>query len=133
MPVRKGYTNNPYRRPKGSPNRTTAEVREVLVIVFNTRLNALQKNLAGMDPVHQVDFLFRLLPYIVPILNPINPESTGPAEYQDEMFQTAEKLFKNKRNWHRPGNENKGHLEQIHFKRSMQKKIGGSAQMNDYI
>ena len=62
----KGHTNNPNGRPKGKPNRTTAEVKEFMTKFVSRNLDGLQQDLDSLDPKDRILFIEKLLQYIIP-------------------------------------------------------------------
>lgn len=56
-------------RPKGSPNKTTIEVREAIAQIAQQNVGAVHKWLAEIDdPAKRLDLYLRLLEYHVPKL-----------------------------------------------------------------
>jgi len=53
-------------RAKGTPNKVTREVRDVLKDIVNGELEALPKRLAKLSDVDRVAVLMKLLAFIVP-------------------------------------------------------------------
>jgi hypothetical protein len=53
-------------RSKGTPNRTTAETKELLQKIVNKEIDSLSSLLAKLEPNERVNALAKLLPYIVP-------------------------------------------------------------------
>ena len=62
----KGHTNNPNGRPKGKPNRTTAEVKEFMTKFVSRNLDGLQQDLDSLDLKDRILFIEKLLQYIIP-------------------------------------------------------------------
>lgn len=53
-------------RTKGTPNKTSAQAREVLQNVIGKELDKLGTLLAKLEPIERVNALAKLLPYILP-------------------------------------------------------------------
>ena len=53
-------------RTKGTPNKTSAQAREVLQSVVGKELDKLGTLLAKLEPIERVNALAKLLPYILP-------------------------------------------------------------------
>ncbi len=53
-------------RVKGTPNKSTAEARELLQKVLGKELDKLGLMLAKLEPVERVNALAKLLPYVLP-------------------------------------------------------------------
>lgn len=62
----KGHTNNPNGRPKGKPNKLTAELRQLLKNTLAGELEQIPKLLSELPARERLDMLVRLLPFIVP-------------------------------------------------------------------
>ena len=82
-------------RVKGTPNKTTAEARELLQKIVGKELDKLGTLLSGLEPIERVNALAKLLPYILPkSLNVIVEEKPPMTEAQRlfRMKQLKEKL-----------------------------------------
>ena len=53
-------------RSKGTPNRTTAETKELLQKIVGKELDKLGFLLEKLEPIERVNAIAKLLPYIVP-------------------------------------------------------------------
>jgi hypothetical protein len=61
-----GKTNNPNGRPKGTPNRTTAELRELITTLFESKYEAFTSALNELEPKDKVDAYFKLMSFVLP-------------------------------------------------------------------
>lgn len=68
-------------RKAGTPNKTTAEARELLQKVVGKELDKLGTLLAGLEPIDRVNALAKLLPYILPKQSEI---TVGPKQEMTE-------------------------------------------------
>ncbi|EKT4498923.1 MULTISPECIES: hypothetical protein [Flavobacteriaceae] len=53
-------------RSKGTPNRSTAETKELLKTILGKELDKLGVMLEQLEPMERVNALSKLLPYILP-------------------------------------------------------------------
>ena len=51
-------------RQKGTPNRLTREVRDILKDVVYQELSLVQENLSKLDPKDRIDLLIKLIPFV---------------------------------------------------------------------
>jgi hypothetical protein len=64
--MKKGHTNNPNGRPKGSTNKITREIRKTLKDVVDIELNRLPGLLQKLETQSRLELLVKLLPYVLP-------------------------------------------------------------------
>lgn len=69
--MKKGITNNPNGRPKGSLNKTTTEMREIITNFVSVNLTTLQTDFDQLEPKERLQFLEKLLGYTLPKLQSI--------------------------------------------------------------
>lgn len=91
MGLKKGHTNNPNGRPKGSPNKVTTEMKEWLTGLLIGDRKAFEKNLREVDAEKQLVIYERLLQYILPKQQSISVEAQIAAEYEEleKLLSTA--------------------------------------------
>lgn len=71
MGFKKGEVTNPKGRPKGKPNKTTAEIREAyqkLVEDNLTNMTEWLKQVADQNPERAMDLMLKLSEYMIPKL-----------------------------------------------------------------
>ncbi len=68
MPLKKGQTNNPNGRPKGSRNKVTASLRARINDFLNNNWENLQKDFEKLEPKEKLMFYEKLLQYGLPKL-----------------------------------------------------------------
>lgn len=66
MPQPKGRTGNPNGRPKGTPNKVTATVRNWLADMIQKNQTQLEQDFLSLQPLERLAMLEKLLPYIMP-------------------------------------------------------------------
>lgn len=62
----KGHTNNPYGRPKGTPNKITSTVRMWLLDMINNNREKLEEDFLKLEPKERLQLIERFLPYLMP-------------------------------------------------------------------
>lgn len=88
--MKKGKTNNPNGRPKGTPNKVTSTIRNWIVELINDNREQLQNDLKSLDPKDRLSFIEKLLPYILPKVERAD-EVEGAAYSRDDIV--AKPLF----------------------------------------
>lgn len=68
-------------RKKGTPNRLTGSVKEMINLAITQELEQLPDLLRNLGPKEKADFLVKLLPYVMPKADaPINEEKGNKAD-----------------------------------------------------
>lgn len=62
----KGTTNNPNGRPKGTPNKITADLREFVTDLLNDNREQIVQDLLAVEPHQRLIFYEKLLQYVLP-------------------------------------------------------------------
>lgn len=73
--MKKGTTNNPNGRPKGTPNKSTKEMRDFLQAFVEDNLESLQSEFDELEGADKFRVIEKLLPYILPKHNSISLQS----------------------------------------------------------
>jgi len=76
----KGRTKTGGRKP-GTPNRTTAQLRDLLTATLEDELERLPELLEALEPAKRIESLIRLMPYIMPR---IQGEADGMKNYEPD-------------------------------------------------
>lgn len=106
MAPRKGQTNNPKGRPKGSPNKVTTELKAWIQQLIDGNRKKFETDLKKLDPKDRLLILEKLMQYVVPKQQSISVEAQIECEYKeleklldkapdsvvDELLQRMEKL-----------------------------------------
>lgn len=62
----KGAILNPKGRPKGTPNKATAELKELIKTFVENEIEEAENLLIELTPKERLDILCKLLPYVLP-------------------------------------------------------------------
>jgi hypothetical protein len=82
MAPKKGQTNNPKGRPKGTPNKVTSSLRDWIIELIDGNRNEVEKDLKKMEPKDRLIILERLIQYVVPKQQSFSIEAQIQAEYE---------------------------------------------------
>jgi len=63
---KKGTINNPLGRPKGKPNRITADLKQRIKLFLDNNFQVIEKDFKKMDPAQRAAFFEKLLSYAIP-------------------------------------------------------------------
>lgn len=73
--IKKGEVRNPKGRPKGTPNKTTTQLRELIATFVEKEIGQIETIVMGLEPRERAKFLTDLLKYAVPTLSSINMDA----------------------------------------------------------
>ena len=79
-------------RSKGTPNKTTAETKQLLQKVVSKQIEMLETTLNKLEPVDRVNALSKLLPYILPKQQDIAITNTNEFLSESEREQRIQEL-----------------------------------------
>jgi len=78
MGLHKGQTNNKQGRKKGTSNKTTKEIRDVLQLILSKEFENIPNYLDQIkEPERKMYILIKLLPFILPVYERIDIETTN--------------------------------------------------------
>ncbi len=83
MAQRKGQTGNPNGRPKGKPNKVTAEMKEKIHSFVVSNFETIQKDFDNVDAKDRLIIFERLLKYVIP--TKIEQENIIPEEQLQQI------------------------------------------------
>ena len=66
MAFKKGISGNPEGRPKGTPNKTSTEIKQTLNDILCNEIEAIPERLTQLSDKDRLDIVIKLLPYILP-------------------------------------------------------------------
>jgi len=65
-------------REAGTPNKLTKELREILKDLLHRELTALPERLEKLDGKERLEILVKLLPYVLPKVEPVSMDNGEP-------------------------------------------------------
>ena len=83
MAQKKGQTGNPNGRPKGTPNKVTAEMKEKIQLFVESNFETIQKDFDNVDAKDRLIIFERLLKYVIP--TKIEQENVKPDESPEQI------------------------------------------------
>lgn len=97
MRYKKGITGNPGGRPKGTPNRTTAEAKELLNNILFSELENIRAALAKVhtkDAYKYLDLMSKLLAYVLPKAQTIDLNMNFEQLSDEQLIQICNTLIR---------------------------------------
>lgn len=76
MGLAKGHTNNPAGRPKGTPNKVGAELRERVTAFVDQYWEQMEADFEQLEPKERIQFFEKILGYTLPKLQSIKQKIT---------------------------------------------------------
>jgi len=86
---KKGTVNNPNGRPKGTPNKSTDELRTLLQNFIDDNMETLQADFDKLEPKDRLNFIDRLLKHVLPA--PLQELERLTDEQLDELITRLKK------------------------------------------
>lgn len=92
---KEGQSGNPNGRPKGSENKATGELRQVISDVLKSELTPvkLRKMLRGMKDPDRLNFMVRLMDFVLPKLKQQSVDVSFEDLSEDVLNQVFQKIF----------------------------------------
>jgi hypothetical protein len=85
--MKPGQTNNPNGRPKGTPNKTTSEIRNIFQLLLEQNLKQMKSDIRSLEPKQRIDVLLKLTEFILPKKNEITGKIKVGKELADETYE----------------------------------------------
>ena len=80
MAQKKGQTGNPNGRPKGSPNKTSAEIRNLFQTLIQNNIEHLQSDFDSLEPKERINSIIKLSEFILPKLQAVKMQNEDVGE-----------------------------------------------------
>jgi hypothetical protein len=80
MPFDKGNTLSKG-RPKGAPNKTTAELRLMINQIISTNLETIQEDIKKLTPKNRIDVIINLLQFVTPKMKTTNTNTEDEGKF----------------------------------------------------
>jgi hypothetical protein len=68
-------------RQAGTPNKLTKEIRAILKDFLYNELELLPDHLDSLEPKERIEIIIKLLPYILPKVNPVSHKENEPLDF----------------------------------------------------
>ena len=92
--MEKGKTNNPNGRPKGTPNKITADMRDWLSAVIDKNRKQMEKDLKRLEPKDRLQILEKLMQYVIPKQQAVSAEIDFNRLSDEQLDAVIDKLTK---------------------------------------
>lgn len=98
MPFTKGQSGNPMGRPKGSLNRNTAHLRELISCFLNSNFETISIDFEALQPKDRIKYYCELLQFGLPKLQTTVMESRYDSLPEDQIDEIISGIINNKSN-----------------------------------
>ena len=98
MPFIKGESGNPTGRPKGSLNRNTAHLRELISSFLNSNFETITGDFEALQPKDRIKYYCELLQFGLPKLQTTVMESRYDSLPEDQIDEIITGIINNKSN-----------------------------------
>ena len=98
MPFIKGESGNPMGRPKGSLNRNTANLRELISGFLNSNFETVTGDFEALQPKDRIKYYCELLQFGLPKLQTTVMESRYDSLPEDQIDEIITGIINNKSN-----------------------------------
>ena len=98
MPFIKGESGNPTGRPKGSLNRNTAQLRELISGFLNSNFETITVDFEALQPKDRIKYYCELLQFGLPKLQTTVMESRYDSLPDDQIDEIITGIINNKSN-----------------------------------
>lgn len=92
--MEKGKTNNPNGRPKGTPNKITADMRDWLSAVIDKNRKQMEKDLKRLEPKDRLQILEKMMQYVIPKQQAVSAEIDFNRLSDEQLDAVIDKLTK---------------------------------------
>jgi uncharacterized protein (UPF0305 family) len=92
--MEKGKTNNPNGRPKGKPNKITADMRGWLTTVIDKNRKQMEKDLKRLEPKDRLQILEKMMQYVIPKQQAVSAEIDFNKLSDEQLDAVIDKLTK---------------------------------------
>jgi SpoVK/Ycf46/Vps4 family AAA+-type ATPase len=100
MGQKKGQTGNPFGRPKGTPNKSTSELRTWIMKIVSENGKQLETDLKKLEPKERWSVIEKLLPYVVKKKEGNDDEKTkSEIQRAEERRKMYPELFESKESY----------------------------------
>lgn len=88
MGLQKGRTNNPLGKPKGTKNKTTVKMKEIISSFMENKVEDVKTAFDKLEPKDKVNSFISLLKYVIP-----PARDPGDDEQMDAVSSLVKRLF----------------------------------------
>jgi len=83
MPFQPGESGNPDGRPKGSLDKVSRRVRELITELVEENLDTVKEDFKSLSPKERLDVMSKFLPFVIPKIRMTEFEGSEPPQKND--------------------------------------------------